>query len=181
MDLSIDPVMGLTCRLLLVFVFAPAIMHKLASARRFVAVLKGYRVIPEVLVNPVAVLVICAETFAVVGIWWPESRAWAAAVAVALLATYAVAIGINLARGRREIDCGCSFGAAEQPLSPALLIRNALLMLPCAGAGLAVTAPLESVGAVIGLLAALALGLCYQVWGALLANRPRMQQLEGFR
>jgi hypothetical protein len=178
MDLSIDPVLGFTSRLLLVLVFGTALLHKLRAPREFVAVLREYRLIPEAAAGVVAVLVIVAECFATLGIWWPVVRAWAAAVAVALLVVYAVAIGINIRRGRREIDCGCSFGSSAQPLSAALLVRNALLILPCTAAGLPVTGAIDGTGLLVGFLGAAALGLCYQLWGVLLANRPRISRLE---
>jgi len=38
-----------------------------------------------------------------------------------LLALYTLAVVVNLARGRREIDCGCFGPAARQPLSAALV------------------------------------------------------------
>lgn len=178
MDLPIDPVFGFTSRLLLVLVFGVAVGHKLAQPRRFVAILREYRLLPDPMVAPAAVLVICAEVFAVTGIWWEGARTWAAAGAVALLAAYGVAIGINLRRGRLGIDCGCSFGASQQ-LSPALLVRNALLALPCAAAGLPASHALGGAGFIVSILGALALWLIYQVWGALVANGPRMLQLEG--
>ena len=179
MDLPIDPVFGFTSRSLLVLVFGAAVVHKLAQPRRFLAVLREYRVLPEAMIMPAALLVVCAECFAVIGIWWHGSRTWAAATAVALLATYCVAIGINLRRGRLGIDCGCSFGASSQTLSPILLGRNALLALPCAAAGLPATHALGGTGFVVSILGAFALWLSYQVWGELVANRPRVLQLEG--
>ncbi len=178
MDLSIDPVFGLTSRLLAALVFGTAALQKLRAPREFVAVLRDYRLLPASLVEVSAALVICAEAFAVLGIWWLALRGWAAATAVALLAAYSIAIGLNLLRGRREIDCGCSFGAAGQPLSPALLVRNALLVLPCAAAGLPERDALHGLGLVVAFFGAAAFALCYQAWGVLLANRPQVLRLE---
>jgi Methylamine utilisation protein MauE len=39
-----------------------------------------------------------------------------------------VAIAWNVARGRRDLDCGCLGPAAHQPLSGWLVARNALLV-----------------------------------------------------
>ena len=178
MDPWIDPVIGLTSRLVLTLVFGAALMHKILAPHRFIAVLREYRLLPATLVAPASLLVIFAEAFAILGIWWQALRVWAASTAVVLLAIYGIAIGINLWRGRRTIDCGCSFGSANQPLSNALLVRNALLMLPCAAAGLPETSALDVPGLAVGVLGAVALGLCYQVWGVLLSNRPRILQME---
>jgi hypothetical protein len=48
-----------------------------------------------------------------------------------LLGLYALAIGINLHRGRVHFDCGCSFGGkddSEQFLSGGLVVRNLILI-----------------------------------------------------
>jgi hypothetical protein len=44
-----------------------------------------------------------------------------------LLCVYSFSIAINLARGRREIDCGCLGPSKRSPISIALLFRNAAL------------------------------------------------------
>ncbi|MGH8629603.1 MAG: MauE/DoxX family redox-associated membrane protein, partial [Burkholderiales bacterium] len=61
-------------------------------------------------------------------------------LACALLLVYALAMGINLARGRRDIDCGCFKSALKQTISGWLIGRNLLLaaaaaalLLPLAG------------------------------------------------
>jgi len=177
--LSIDPVIGSVCRLLLSLLFAAAARHKLRAHREFLAVLREYQLLPARSVALAAILVIGAEVFAACGIWWTSLRVPAAAVAVVLLVAYGAAIGINLWRGRREIDCGCSFGPSQQPLSAALLARNAVLLLPCAAAGLPLSGPINWVVCGTSLLAACVFALCYQVWGVLLANRPRALRLIG--
>jgi hypothetical protein len=57
----------------------------------------------------------------------PASRTSGALGAVALLAVYSIAIGVNLGRGRRTIDCGCGALGARQPISEWLVVRNAAL------------------------------------------------------
>jgi hypothetical protein len=47
-------------------------------------------------------------------------------LAFVILGVYTVAMSVNLARGRRYIDCGC--GDLPTPLSGWLLLRNGLLM-----------------------------------------------------
>jgi hypothetical protein len=49
-----------------------------------------------------------------------------------LLAAYGVAIAVNLARGRRTLECGCAPSAYRQPLSEWLLARNVGLIGVCA-------------------------------------------------
>ena len=50
---------------------------------------------------------------------------------------YAVAIAINMVRGRREIDCGCSL--QSRPIGRWMVVRNLLLALALAVTALPVT------------------------------------------
>jgi hypothetical protein len=175
----IDPLLGSVSRLVVSLLFAAAAIDKLRNRPMFLAVLREYRLLPAPLVAPAAVAVVCAELFAAAGIWWPGLRTVAAAVAAGLLVAYAAAIGINLLRGRREIDCGCTFGQARQMLSPALLVRNALLLLPCAAAAMPLAGPVDWAVGGTSLFAAAVFALCYQLFGVLLANRPRALRLRG--
>src|SRR5690606_791824 len=61
-----------------------------------------------------------------------------------LLVVFAFAIGINVARGRKAIDCGCFRTGYKQNLSWLLVLRNVLL----AGAGLILAWPIEGSRAV---------------------------------
>jgi len=110
----------------------------------------------------------------------PASRSLAALVAAALIALYAAAIGINLWRGRRDIDCGCAGPDQAQPLRPVLLARNAVLV------ALALLASVHPQARELGLfdgfvtLAASAVALLlYAAADGLLANGPRLLKLIG--
>ena len=50
-----------------------------------------------------------------------------ATLLVLLLTVYTGAIAINLARGKRDIDCGCFAASSAVPLSGRLITRNLLL------------------------------------------------------
>ena len=43
-----------------------------------------------------------------------------------MLMLYSIAIGINLSRGRRDIDCGCAGPLARQTLHEMLVLRNVI-------------------------------------------------------
>jgi hypothetical protein len=60
--------------------------------------------------------------------------------AAMLLVVYAVAIGVNLLRGRRDIDCGCAGPASRRPIAWSLVARNVVL----AAIGLAGLMPLHA-------------------------------------
>jgi len=91
-----------------------------------------------------------------------------AIIAAGLLGGYAVAIGVNLQRGRQHIDCGC--GGDSVPLSPGLVWRNLamILLLGCVFA--ASSAATSATTYLLG--SAFALGLCalYVCYNQLQAN-----------
>ena len=125
----IDPVIELSVAMALALLLGAAAWHKVSDPLRFGAVLRAYELLPTWLVTPTARLLAVIEACTAVGLLHPASRKVAALAAVALLATYTVAISVNIARGRREIDCGCFAASAQVPLSNWLLLRNLVLML----------------------------------------------------
>jgi uncharacterized membrane protein YphA (DoxX/SURF4 family) len=121
----VDPVVAWIARLALAAVFAAAAHHKWREPDAFAAALADHELVPEPWVRVLAHGLALAETAVALGLVWPASAGAAAIGAGGLLALYSGAIAVNLWRGRREIDCGCS--ARPQPLSGALLVRNAAL------------------------------------------------------
>ena len=130
--MSVDPVIAVTLRGLLALLFASAAWHKLSDLTAFRIVLHDYHVLPPALVTPATVIVIVTEVGLAATFPWSVSAGAAAWVAMGLLAAYAVAIAVNLARGRRNLECGCAPSAYRQPLSEWLLLRNGTLIGACA-------------------------------------------------
>lgn len=135
--------------LALMLIFIPAGLHKLGDMTRFVGIVADYRLLPGNLVRPAAYLLAVLEIALGVGWLIPALRPqhlpvlyWLSAL---LLLIYALAITINLARGRRHIDCGCGFaagpdsgsGVTAHPLSAWHVLRNLVLvtlaLLPLGG------------------------------------------------
>ena len=177
--IALDPALLATAQLVLFGVFGGALLHKLRDRRRFVGVLRDYRVVPAALVSLAAMVAIAFEVFVVTGVAFDATRGPAGFVGAALLTLYSAAIGINLARGRSEIDCGCSWGAAGQPISGALIGRNALLVLVASsllaeptGRALALGDGLAATAAAVGLL------VCYRTFETLLAQAPLARRLQ---
>ncbi|NGP08971.1 methylamine utilization protein [Rhodococcus sp. 14C212] len=74
-------------------------------------VVRGYRLLPPVLERAVARLLPAAEIAAGALLVLGVAGSAAAAVAAALFLGFFVGLTVNLARGRRELDCGCfAFG-----------------------------------------------------------------------
>jgi len=122
-----DPVIDFTLRTALALLFFVAAGHKLQNLGRFRATLAEYRLLPAGLVPLAAALVVSVEVAAAGALLVPGARAAGLVAAAALLVLYGAAIAINLARGRRDIDCGCAGPAVRRPISGALVARNAAL------------------------------------------------------
>ena len=133
----IDPVWSFALRAGLAWLLAAAALAKLRDLRAFAAAVAGYRLLPAALAAPAALAFALAELGLAAALWLPAARAPAAFGVASLLCVYALAIAVNLARGRRDIDCGCGGPLGRQNLSEALVLRNLLL----AGAALASALP----------------------------------------
>jgi hypothetical protein len=125
---TLDASIPLAIRILTTLVFGAAVLGKLGHRQEFVGVLTNYHLIPEVSVPVVAYLVVGLEVAVVVALSTGIMLAAGAALAAGLLGLFAVAMAINLARGRTQIDCGCFQSTLRQRLSVALVVRNLLLI-----------------------------------------------------
>jgi hypothetical protein len=123
----IDPVLQVVVALGLATLFAAAARYKWVDHIRFRQQLDAYRLLPGMVVAPAAWLLAGLETTVALGLLMPGMRAVAGLAAAALLSGYALAMAVNLARGRRHIVCGC--GGEPLLLSPWLLLRIGLLSL----------------------------------------------------
>jgi len=171
--MSIDPSILIAIRVLGALVFGMAALGKLHHRDEFVGVVANYRLVPEPLVHVVACLVVALETVVVLSIATGVGLAAGAGLAVILLCGFALAMAINLARGRQEIDCGCFQSTLRQRLSVPLMVRNlvltaAILPLIEAGARSARLVPLQVLDGVAG---GIVLFVLYQVFSQMLALR----------
>ena len=125
----------------LLFIFAAA--HKFNNKLQFLGILEAYQILPGTMPG-LAVNVIPALEL-MLGLAWALTALLLVQttllplMSAMLLFTYAMAIAINLFRGRSYIDCGCGFsslaGSARsesnsggiQQLSKALVLRNCVL------------------------------------------------------
>jgi hypothetical protein len=146
--LALDPAVAAALRAGLALLFAAAALHKARDPRAFRDALAAYRVLPPAAAGAAAAAVVAAELAAaallVAALPGAGDGAWlrraGGLLAAALLAVYGAAIAANLARGRRDLDCGCLGPAGRQPLSGWLVARNAAL----AAAALALLLPVST-------------------------------------
>jgi hypothetical protein len=97
--------------------------------------------------------------------------------AAGLFLAYAALMAGVLVRGGQSVDCGCSWGAARQPVSAALMARNLVLALV---AGVATQpAPLARISVVERASILVAAGLVLIVYAAsttLIANASNLKE-----
>jgi hypothetical protein len=123
-----DPVITAIIVICMSLLFAVAAMHKIKSPLVFRTAMQEYRLLPPVFLVPASMLVMISETLAAALALIPATRPIGLSIMTVLLFIYAAGIGINLLRGRRDIDCGCNGPASKQMLSWWLVARNLLFL-----------------------------------------------------
>jgi hypothetical protein len=131
-NLYIDPAVGALIEACLAVLFATAALHKLRDLQHFQAVLSAYALLPRWLEWPVARVLPLLELAVAAGLLL--ARWQAALAALGLLVLYAGAIGVNLWRGRRDVDCGCGAPQDRRPIGAWMVWRNLTLALALASA-----------------------------------------------
>ena len=129
--IAIDPLLSMILATCLALVFAPAAWHKLRERDLFAAQVQAYAILPRrlrVLAHALGPLE-AAAAMALLG----AAPGAGAGLAAGLLLIYALAMALNLLRGR-VLDCGC--GGAPQPLSWGLVVRNLAMVLMALAAAL---------------------------------------------
>lgn len=163
MSLTSLPILDLFLQFLLGLVFAGAAISKIQHTDEFHGVVRNFRLVPEPLDGVIAHVLPWLELAIAASLFTGIATHLSAAAAGLLLIVFAVAIAINIFRGRTEIDCGCFRQGMRQRLSWALVARNLVL---CAAAFWiaaqpAWSVPMGALDIVIAALAALAVLLIY--------------------
>jgi Methylamine utilisation protein MauE len=128
----LDPAIGLLLVAALALLFASASLHKFRDLRRFEEIFAAYGVLPILARWHLSWAIPLLELGVAGGLLFNDSRPYAAAVGIVLLASYAGAIGINLKRGRRDLACGCGGPDERRPIARWMVWRNVLLALALA-------------------------------------------------
>jgi hypothetical protein len=124
-----DPVLALATSIGLASLFLTAALHKLQQRAAFRTAMEGYGFVPPALLEPASRMIPAAEAAAAIGLLMPQTRSFGALLGAGLLLAYGVAMTLVVVQGRRTLDCGCSLGGTSQPVSGALIVRNAILAL----------------------------------------------------
>jgi len=175
----VDPVVVVILRASLALLFVVAAAHKLRDPEPFRAVLDAYALLPARLAGVAARALPALELVCALALATPRFASAGAVLAAALLALYALAMTVNLLRGRRDLDCGCMGPGAGRKIGGALVLRNALLL----AAALACLLPARArsltwVDACTVPFAVAALAALYAAIEQLLATAPRLAALR---
>jgi hypothetical protein len=122
---SIDPVIIYLLKGSLSVLWASAAIHKLRPHSDFHSTIVGYDLVPARAASFIALILPLVEIATSVGLWL--ATPYFAVSSIFLFLLYSVAIGVNLRRGRRDLDCGCGGPAVNQKISSGLIYRNVAL------------------------------------------------------
>jgi hypothetical protein len=123
----LDPAIGTLLVLCCATLFGGAAINKLRDTARFVAAFESYELLPTAIRPLAARLLPFGELVIAAALLYARTRAAAAIAAASLLLVYALAIAVNLRRGRRNLDCGCG-GPTDRRLIAAWMVwRNVAL------------------------------------------------------
>jgi len=112
--------------LLAVLLIASAV-HKLIRRVPAQRAVREFAGVPQRWSASAVLAVMLAELLAGLLLWIPTYRAAGAVLAALIWGGYLALILRAIAKGSREVDCGCSFGASLRPLGVYQLTRNAAL------------------------------------------------------
>ncbi len=154
-------------------------MHKLKAVAVFKATMNEYQLVPRMLSGVVAVLLITAELLAAILVLVPAVRTTGLMIMAILLFIYTAGISINLLRGRRNIDCGCSGPASRHELSGWLVLRNlVLLSLVLLATNPLAHRPMNWLDVIVILFSVMVASGLYMGMNQLLAQAPRLAALR---
>lgn len=177
MDPIIPPALYLCARVFGGLLFGVAAVGKLRHRIAFMGVFENYRLTPPALTRVLAPALIAAEALVAGSLLSGLGLAIGAIGAIVLLLLFALAIAINVARGRDDIDCGCFSSTLRQQLNWTLVARNVSYAVLMACLLTPAPAVANAMDWVDGLGAGVALFALTHVFESLWALRGGVRQL----
>jgi uncharacterized membrane protein len=179
--LEIDPAIRDLLAGSLALIFGASGVMKIRDLEMFEGSVANYQLLPASLEKLFAYLLPILEFACAIGLMASATRGAAALGLLMLLVIFSGAIGINLMRGRTNIDCGCFGPLLRQELSGWLLLRNVFLMILAAAILLPengrLIEPLDLVTIVLG---AATLVVLYASANFAIGNAPKTCALETY-
>jgi uncharacterized membrane protein YphA (DoxX/SURF4 family) len=176
---GLDPVLVQALAAAVSAVLLVGAVQKVRNWEHFRAALANYRLLPQPLVLPAALVLPTLEAVAAIALLAGPFRTAGAVLALGVLFVATAAVAINLRRGRAHIDCGCGGAEGRQPLSWGLVARNCVVMMAALlGALDGGARDLQWIDYGVLMFASLALYGLYACTSQLLANHPRLFELR---
>ncbi|HEX4240454.1 MAG TPA: MauE/DoxX family redox-associated membrane protein [Steroidobacteraceae bacterium] len=172
--MTLDPAIGTLIIACIAFLFASAGLHKLRDLRQFEESFAAYDLAPWLVRLGATWILPAVEIAVAAGLVIGATRAAAVGAAILLLSTYATAIAVNLARGRRDLACGCGGPNDRRPIAAWMVWRNVLIAM-AAAAGLVPWSvrPLGVTDAITVAFGVMTVALVYLCVDQLLGNAAR--------
>jgi hypothetical protein len=111
----------------LAFLLAASAAHKWLRWKHTLGVVSDFAGVPRPAASAVALTVGLAEWLTAALLFSPPYRVLGALLAASILTVYLTLIARALIAGRRDVDCGCSFGPARHSLGTFEVVRNSVL------------------------------------------------------
>lgn len=164
--------------LLLSYLFVVGGWQKLADTAYFQQVITDYNILPASWSASLARVLPFVEICAGLALLIPALQLPALGAVALLLTGYTFAMALNIARGRRDLDCGCAGPGQEQTIGGWLLGRNIVLISLALLSGPALQQlSLGWSGWSLALLGATVLALFYHVFNQLIANNNLLRRI----
>jgi hypothetical protein len=171
---EIDQVLAAQVAAFLAFLLAASAAHKGWNWGRTLQVVREFAGVPRSAAAAAAVAAGILEWLAAALLFVPSYRVLGALIASIVLTVYLALIARSIMAGRRQVDCGCSFGSARHSLGGFEVARNAVLVAMALGvaASAARGGPEIAFSQILGAAAMLAL---YTALDQVMALRPMRQ------
>lgn len=114
---------------ILAVIFIISATGKIRNPANFTSTVSTYHLLPKVWIRPFAIILPWLELVLGLMLLLGWATRMAAITSIVLLLVFLAAMGINLARGRKDLDCGCSGKRHAQKISWKPIARNVLLIL----------------------------------------------------
>jgi hypothetical protein len=118
-----------TATVLIVVLLLSSSVSKALNFDWFVGVVKKHRLLPARWSRLIGLLIVAAEFSAGSLFAFSRTRVAAGAVALALFTVFSMATVINMLRGRRQLECGCSGLSKNAKIGWSTVARNGGLIV----------------------------------------------------
>ena len=124
---GIDQVLAAQFAAFLAFLLGASAAHKWWRWEHTLGVVRDFAGVPRGAAPAAAITVGVVEWVAAALLFFPTYRVLGALLAATILTVYLALIARSLSAGRRDVDCGCSFGPGRHTLGAFEVGRNATL------------------------------------------------------